>query len=152
MELVEIDPEETRRWSDLRTHHSEESFVATMAESWCDALFPELFEDVLAVPWMRGVVADGEAAGFLMASTNHGRSDGWYLWRMLVDRMHQRRGIGAMAMAAFVEQLRIARVPRVYTSCVEGLAGTPRPFYDSLGFVPTGRIIDDETELVLELA
>lgn len=150
VELVEITPDEAYRWGRLQTHHSEQRFVATMPQTWRDALFPETFEDVVAVPWMRGVLADGEPAAFVMLSETHGTRDGQYLWRLLVDRTHQRRGIGRLAIELVVEHLRAHGVPRLYTSYVDG-PGTPRPFYERLGFVPTGEIIDDETELVLEL-
>ncbi len=88
----------------------------------------------------------------MMASTTYGLNDGcWYLWRLLIDRMHQRRGIGAQAMALLIESLRAGAVPRLFTSCGEG-PGSPRRFYDGLGFRPTGSIVDDdETELVLEI-
>lgn len=150
VELTEITPDDAYLWGRLRTHHSEERFVATMALSWRDALFPESFEGVVAVPWLRGVVADGERAAFVMVSETHGNQAGWYLWRLLVDRWHQRRGIGRAAVAEVVARARAAGVPALYTSVVEG-PGTPRPFYERLGFVPTGRIIDDEVELVLPL-
>jgi len=151
VELVEIEPEEAYLWGRLATHYSEQRFVATMALTFRDALFPETFEDVPAIPWMRGILADGERAGFVMLSLTHGHSEGWYLWRLLVDRAHQRRGIGARAIELVVEELRRNAIPRLFTSYEDGL-GTPLPFYLGLGFTPTGRIIDDEPELVLELA
>ena len=135
----------------LATHYSQQRFVATMPMTWRDALFPETFEDVVAIPWMRGILADGERTGFVMLSLTHGHSEGWYLWRLLIDRSHQRRGIGRRALALVVDELRRNNVPRLFTSYEEGL-GTPLPFYLGLGFVPTGRIVDDEPELVLELA
>lgn len=149
--LVEITPQDAYLWGRLRTHRSEERFVAPMALTWRDALFPESFEGITAVPWMRGVLADGERAAFVMVSETHGTRDGWFLWRLLVDRMHQRRGIGGAAIHAVVAQLRDMGVPRLYTSCVEGI-GSPRPFYEGLGFIATGEIVDGETELVLTIA
>lgn len=149
--LVEITPDDAYLWGRLRTHHSQERLVASMALSWRDALFPESFEGVTAVPWMRGVLADGERVAFVMLSETHGTREGQYLWRLLVDRMHQRRGIGRRIIDAVAADLRAAGVPRLYTSCVEGI-GSPRPFYEGLGFTPTGAVIDGETELVLSLA
>lgn len=148
--LVEITPDDAYLWGRLRTHHSEERFVAPMALTWRDALFPESFEGVTAVPWMRGVLADGERAAFVMVSETHGTREGWFLWRLLVDRWHQRRGIGRAAIQDLVSQLRAMGVPRLYTSCVEG-TGSPRPFYEGLGFTATGETVDGETELVLPL-
>jgi len=44
-----------------------------------------------------------------------------------------------------VEQCREWGASALVTSWEEG-PGSPRPFYLSLGFEPTGRIIDEETE------
>jgi RimJ/RimL family protein N-acetyltransferase len=150
VELVEITPDDAYLWGRLQTHYSEQRFVATMPVTWRDALFPEVFEDVAGVPWMRGVTADGDRAAFVMTSATHGTRDGHYLWRLLVDRMHQRRGVGRRAIELLVDRLRRDGVPRLYTSCGQG-SGTPQPFYERLGFVPTGALLDDEIELVLEL-
>ena len=37
------------------------------------------------------------------------------------------------------------------TSYVADVPGTPEPFYRSLGFQPTGNLIDDEIEATLNL-
>lgn len=150
VELVEITADDAGAWSALATHHSQERFVDPVSVSYADALFPEVFEDVVAVPWLRGVVADGERVAFVMTSETHGRQEGHFLWRMLVDRLHQRRGIGGHALALLFEHLREQGVTRLFTSCGEG-AGSPRPFYERLGFRATGRLLDDEVELVLGL-
>ena len=49
-----------------------------------------------------------------------------------------------------VDALRADGVPRLFTSIVDG-PGSPGPFYARLGFTLTGRDVDGETELVLEL-
>jgi RimJ/RimL family protein N-acetyltransferase len=147
IELVEITPDDAYLWGRLRTHHSQESLVAPMPVTWRDALFPEVVEGVQMVPWMGGVLAGGERVGFVMLSTTYDLRPGWYLWRLLIDRMHQRRGIGELvvkAVAALADE-------QLYTSCVDGVPGSPRPFYERLGFTPTGRIVDDELELVLKV-
>jgi RimJ/RimL family protein N-acetyltransferase len=151
VELVEVDADNAGTFARLRTHYSQEEFVAPMLHTFRDALFPETVDGVVTVPWMRGIVADGVPAGFMMTSTTYGLHDGcWYLWRLLIDRMHQRRGIGARAMALLFDELRGVGVQRLFTSCGEG-AGGPRPFYERLGFVPTSEIVDDETELVRDV-
>lgn len=150
IELVEISSDDAATWSQLRTHYSQERYVAPVLDSFRDALFPEPVDGVVTVPWMRGILAGGVPTGFLMASTTYGRHDSWYLWRLLIDRMHQRRGIGERAVAMLVDELRVRGVPRLFTSCGEGV-GSPRRFYDRLGFTPTGAVVDDETELVLDV-
>jgi RimJ/RimL family protein N-acetyltransferase len=152
VELVEVTADDAPVWAKLKTHYSQEAYVAPMPDTFRDALFPESVDGVTTVPWMRGIRADGTPVGFMMTSTTYGRhDDAWYLWRLLIDRMHQRRGIGGQAMALLLDELRDLDVRRLFTSCGEGPGG-PRRFYDRLGFVPTGETVDDhETELVLSL-
>jgi diamine N-acetyltransferase len=152
LELVAVDATNADEFAALKTHYSQEAYVAPMLRTYRDALFPESVDGVLAVPWMRGIVADGEPVGFLMTSTTYGRREGWYLWRLLIDRMHQRRGIGRAAVGLMLDELRRRGVSRLFVSCGEG-RGSPRPFYDRLGFEPTGVVVDDhETELVIPVA
>jgi RimJ/RimL family protein N-acetyltransferase len=153
VQLVEVDADNADTWAALRTHYSQQEYVAPMLDTYRDALFPETVDGVVLVPWLRGITADDKPVGFMMTSTTYGTHAGcWYLWRLLIDRMHQRRGIGERAMAALIDELRRLGVPKLFTSCGEG-PGSPRRFYDRLGFQPTGGIVDDhETELVLDLA
>jgi diamine N-acetyltransferase len=148
VELVEVGPNNADDFVRLQTHHSQEAYVAPMLRTYRDALFPESVDGVVTVPWMRGIVADGEPVGFMMTTTTYGLREGWYLWRLLIDRMHQRRGIGQRAVGLLFEEVRRRGVSQLFVSCGEG-RGSPRPFYDALGFEPTGLIVDDhETELV----
>jgi RimJ/RimL family protein N-acetyltransferase len=151
VELVEVHSENADEFARLKTHYSQEEYVAPMLRTYRHALFPESVDGVVTVPWMRGILADGEPAGFMMTSMTNGTQEGWYLWRMLIDRMHQRRGIGRRALELLIDELRLQEVPQLYTSCGEGL-GSPRPFYDRFGFVATGGLVDHETELVLTIS
>ena len=159
VELVEITPDEAYLWGRLATHHSQERFVATMPLSFRDALFPEAINSewpkpggtfVPVVPWMRGVLADGERAGFVMLAdaTDHHRVP--YLWRLLIDRRHQRRGIGRSTLDLITEQLREQGHTALFTSWGEGL-GSPEPFYIGYGFVTSGDRDDDEVVGLLTL-
>jgi diamine N-acetyltransferase len=76
----------------------------------------------------------------------------YFLWRLLIDHRHQRRGYGAAALDALVEYVR--RRPdadALYTSAVPG-EGSPQAFYEQYGFVPTGEIADEEVVLRFDLA
>lgn len=149
--LVPLTVDSWESYDALRTHHSQERFVAPMARSFADALFPEVVDGAPVVPRMFGVEADGEAAAFVMltAVTEHHPEP--FLWRLLVDRRHQRRGIGTRALDLVAALLRAEGCSSLATSWADG-AGGPRPFYLGYGFVETGRIIDDEHEGRLALA
>lgn len=142
--LIELRDENFKGYFALRTHHSQERFVAPMTWSFANALFPEPEDGHPVVPVLRGIEADGEPAGFLMYAdaVNAGTPDP-YLWRYLIDRRHQGRGIGARALDLWMEDLRAAGHTAVVTSWVPGHGG-PEPFYRKAGFAPTGELEDDE--------
>ena len=149
--LVELGPTTVGPFSRLAVHRSQEQFVAPMWGSFRDALFPEVIDGSPVVPWMRGIVADGQPAGFMMIAAVTPAHPDPYLWRFLIDRMHQRRGIGRAALRQLVKHLRAEGCTRLLTSWVEGPGG-PAPFYTQFGFRPTGRVIDQEVEGLLELS
>jgi len=68
-----------------------------------------------------------------------------YLWRLLVDRRHQRRGVGRRILDLVVDECRALGAESLVTSWREG-KGTPAPFYEHYGFRTTGRRLDGETE------
>ncbi len=142
VELEPITATTARAYLALRTHHSQRRFVAPMDESFTDALFPPLDDGHQVVPRTLGVTADGTPAGFVMVA-EAAPSDPPYLWRLLVDRMHQGRGVGGRAVTALVGLLRAEGHRALQLSYVAG-PGSPARFYDSLGFRPTGEISDGE--------
>ena len=147
--LVELGPTTVGPFSRLAVHRSQEKFVAPMWASFRDALFPEEIDGSPVVPWMRGIVADGEPVGFMMLAAVTSAHPDPYLWRLLVDRRHQRRGVGGAALRHLILHLRSTGCTRLVTSWAEGPGG-PEPFYTRLGFRPTGQLIDGEVEAVLE--
>lgn len=64
------------------------------------------------------------------------------LWRLLVDAGHQRRGQGRAIVEAVAQHVRAQAATALKVSAHEGDGG-PRPFYESLGFVPTGELVGD---------
>ncbi len=143
--LVELTEANFTKSRHLATHKSQERFVSPMYGSFANALFPEVIDGAPVVPWLRGVVADDEWVGFVMLALVTDSHPEPYLWRLLVDRLHQRRGIGRRILDLVVEEVRSSGADTLLTSWTEG-RGSPRPFYERYGFVPTGQIIDDETE------
>jgi RimJ/RimL family protein N-acetyltransferase len=149
--LVEVTTENERDVYQLKTHKTQEEFVAPMSASYADALFPEVVEGAPVVPWLRAVAADGEIVGFVMLALTTEHHPEPYLWRLLIDRLHQRRGIGKRVLDLIGEECRAKGDATLLTSWVEG-KGSPAPFYLQYGFRPTGEIVDEETEARLSLA
>ena len=78
-------------------------------------------------------------------------ADELYVWRLLIDARHQRRGLGALAMRWVIEEARRQGVAAVGLSHVdrEGHAG---PFYEKLGFEYTGKVDGEERLMRLSVS
>jgi diamine N-acetyltransferase len=74
-----------------------------------------------------------------------------FLWRLLVDKRYQRRGIGWEVLTQIVDLVRADGATELYTSYEPG-EGEPWPFYQRLGFEPTGEVDDGEIVLRLTLS
>ena len=128
----------------------QERFVSSVAESLDEAAAtPE------AAPWYRAIYADDEPVGFVMLSWDTKPAPGilgpYFLWRILIDRHHQRHGYGRDALAQVVDLLRADGARELLTSYHPG-DGEPWPFYRRLGFEPTGEMDDEEIVLRLDLS
>jgi RimJ/RimL family protein N-acetyltransferase len=145
VQLVEITPENVADVLALKTHRTQEEFVAPMLRSFADALIPEVVNGAPVVPWMRAVNADDEIVAFVMLALTTEHHPEPYLWRLLVDRLHQRRGIGERALGLVIAECRRRGDSTLLTSWGEG-RGSPRGFYIANGFEPTGEVVDGETE------
>jgi RimJ/RimL family protein N-acetyltransferase/ribosomal protein S18 acetylase RimI-like enzyme len=143
--LVEITTDNEATVSGITIHRTQEDFVAPMLRSFADALFPEVVDGAPVVPWMRAVVAEGTIVGFVMLALTTEHHPEPFLWRLLIDRLHQRRGIGAKVLGLVEAECIAMGDESLLTSWGEG-KGSPRPFYLAQGFVPTGRLVDQETE------
>ena len=143
--LVEITAENAGEVRALRTHRTQENFVAPMLQSFADALIPEVVNGAPVVPWMRAAVADDEIVGFVMVALSTEHHPEPFLWRLLIDRLHQRRGIGGRILELVEGELHQMGDRALLTSWGEG-KGSPRGFYLAHGFEPTGGSLDGETE------
>ena len=150
--LCEIRPDIEDAVLALRVAPGQERFVSGVAQSLIEAAAePE------AHPWIRAVLADGIPVGFVMVSWDVRSVPGhlwgpYLLWKLLVDAGHQRQGHGTAAVALVADAVRADGGGTLLTSCAPG-PGSPQPFYERLGFVPTGEVDPDgEVILALDLA
>jgi len=156
VELVEPYPIGLRHILNLAPHRSQERFVSSIATSLAQVAVPpqeQGFEGdpdgPRVVPWPRIIHADGEAVGFVMMEEPTELNPEPYLWRLLVDRRHQRRGIGKRVLEMVIEKCRNWGSESLAVSWVPGI-GSPEPLYLSFGFEPTGEI--DDGEIVARLS
>jgi RimJ/RimL family protein N-acetyltransferase len=74
--------------------------------------------------------------------------DQLYVWRLMIDFKHQGRGYGAQALRK-VQAMAISMtgINKVALSH-QMIEHNPKPFYESLGFVATGVIEDEEAQMI----
>jgi GNAT superfamily N-acetyltransferase len=150
IELREVTGRVREDLRSIRLGEGQDRFVSTVEDSLDEARsFPP------ANPWFRGVYADDVAVGFVMISWNCPHDPPniigpWFLWKLLIDERHQRRGYGREVVRRIAEVVRAEGGTELLTSCVEGPGG-PADFYRGLGFLPTGELHDGEVLLAMRL-
>jgi diamine N-acetyltransferase len=130
----------------LRVTPQQEQFVSGVADSLLEAAAEP---DGRAIAW--AVYADETPVGFVMISDDVG-GPGYipqYLWKLLIDERHQRRGFGTATVDLIVEYFRRPGVEVMSTSAGQG-EGSPLAFYERYGFERTGDIVFDN-EVLLRL-
>lgn len=106
--------------------------------------------------WFRAIYVGEDPAGFIMLHNGYDYEDGLechgvFLWRLMVAGPYQGSGVGRGAIEMIVESLKARGISELYAGCGQG-PSSPAPFYEKLGFVPTGVFYgddDDEIEIVL---
>ena len=145
VKLVSITAENVRAVCDLSVTKEQDRFVTSAAVSLAEAgVYPQA--------WCRAIeVRDVGLVGFVMLHDTT-EEPGYMLWRLLIDRRFQGRGYGGAAVRSVAEDVR-GRPGAVHLKVgARRGTGSPHAFYESLGFSPTGEVIDgDEDVLVVDL-
>ena len=145
--LREITIDTVRAVIGLAVAESQRGFVAPNAVSLSQALFaPEA--------WYRAIYFAENLAGFVMLEDESLRTPPppepkVGLWRFMIDKEYQGRGIGSAALLKTVDHVRKKGLFKELTLSYVPGPGCPEPFYLALGFRHTGRI--ESKEVVLEL-
>lgn len=141
--LREVTKETVRKIIDLEVAENQNHLVAPNAMSIAEAYFEPK-------AWFRAIYADEEPVGFIMLYDDPDKPV-YYLWRMMLADGHQKKGYGTRAMELLVDYVRTRpNATEIIVGAVpEG--GSPQPFYEGFGFVPTGEIDHGEVQLRLEL-
>lgn len=130
----------------LKVAPQQEGFVAPNAVSIAEAHFSEH-------AWFRAIYADETPVGFLMLHDEPDGKEGpvYYLWRYMIDARYQRLGFGRKAIGLLVDYVKTRPNATELLLSYVPKEGGPKPFYESLGFVHTGREHDGELEMRLPL-
>ncbi|MFI6869379.1 GNAT family N-acetyltransferase [Nocardia sp. NPDC050406] len=99
--------------------------------------------------WFRGIYHGDQPVGFVMLDLGMDPDEpGVSLWRFMIAGPHQGKGFGRRTIDSVVALLKARGTTALYTSYGQG-PGSPEGFYRSLGFRPTGGVVDHEIEAVL---
>ncbi len=126
----------------LRVEEGQRGFVSGTAEALAQAyVYTET-----AFPF--AVCHGGEVVGFIMMGYYEEKRY-YTLWKLLIDRNHQRRGFGREALALGIAFLKERfHVSEVYTGVSPGNAAAKR-LYRSAGFRETGLVENGMEEMRL---
>jgi diamine N-acetyltransferase len=134
----------------LRLAPGQERFVSTVEDSIQEAAEEP---DGRAMYW--AVYADETPVGFVMITDETSGAPGYipqYLWKLLVDERHQRRGYGTAILDLVVEYFKRRPEVEVMSTSAQQGEGSPIPFYERYGFEQTGDLVfDDEVLLRLRI-
>jgi len=106
--------------------------------------------------WFRAIYDDDTPVGFVMlydpTLSAQPEEPDFFLWRLMIDKAHQRKGLGHAAVGLLIDHVRTrpgaTELLVSHTSTAEALSR----FYGSFGFVYTGKEEDGEKVMVLPLA
>jgi len=143
LELIELN-QRAREFLLLEVNEKQKNLVASVAQSFADALFPPAdYENGAPLPWIRGVLRNSKPAAFIMcADPTEQQKDPW-LWRLLVDKSHQGYGIGKFAVDSVLARYRELGSARVLV-CWQQTEGNDGDFYKKIKFVEKKEKIGEE--------
>jgi diamine N-acetyltransferase len=100
--------------------------------------------------WFRAIYADDTPVGFVMLYDDPDEPE-YYLWRFMIDERYQKMGFGKRSLDLLIEYVQgRPGAHELKLSCVPGENG-PEPFYRKYGFSLTGRMLDNEAEMNMQL-
>ncbi len=152
--MPEIRPVTKENWQtliDLKVRDDQKNFVASNLYSIAQSQFGDEFEghwDLFAY----GIYDDDTPVGFLMYGFNFAHPEQQaYVQRLMVDEKFQGKGYGRFGMEKMLEIFRADERINVVSISYEPENDVARKLYASMGFVETGRIVEDEVEAFLKL-
>jgi diamine N-acetyltransferase len=150
LELVTFD--NVRQIIALRVDEKQSAYVAPNATSIAEGLLNP-------GGWLRAIFDGGAPVGFVMLfdpnikgaiSRSPTPTDSIVLWRLMIDKSHQKRGYGRAALDLVCKRGLERGASRLLTSFVPGDHG-PEQFYLRYGFKPTGVMWGGGKEPELEI-
>ena len=96
---------------------------------------------------LKAIYADDDLVGLVALAEDE---EGWWLWRLAIDKAHQRKGFGSEALRLIGDLARELGASELFAGYVPK-DGNPRDFYLRNGWEETGRIEDEERVIRIAL-
>lgn len=128
----------------LKVADNQRNFVAPNEISIAQAYFAR------ETAWFRAIYADDTPVGFLMLA-DEPRKPEYFLWRLMVDQRYQGLGFGRKAVLLLIDYVKTRPQATELLVSYQPAQGNPGSFYNSLGFIETGQILDGEAVMRLPL-
>ena len=125
----------------LKVTCQQEKFVASNAVSIAQAHF-------YPNAWFRAIYADKQPIGFVLLLKDEVNSS-YFLWRFMIDARFQRQGFGKQAVNLILKYVKTLPEAKVLLTSCGGGDGSPKKFYEKIGFVDTGNL-DEDGEVIME--
>ncbi len=132
-------------WSilDLEVEEEQKKYVASNAVSIAEAHYSEY-------AWVRAIYAGEEPVGFVLLYIDEEEAE-YDLWRMMIDKNHQREGYGGQALEEIIKHIKsLPDAEELTLSYLPG-NGDPAPFFAQFGFEDCDEWVEDEKILTLNL-
>jgi diamine N-acetyltransferase len=143
VELRELDQDSFFPITKLEVFEEQKHNVAPNTFSIAQASFHE-------TAWFRGIYVNDEPVGFVMLNLDHEKPD-YFLWRFMIDKNHQGKGYGKLALDEVVKMLKqFPQATELFSSVVMG-EHSPLEFYKNYGFIETDEWEDEEKVIKLDL-
>jgi len=140
--LAEITADNWEDVIDLEVFEEQGSFVADNAYSLAEAAY-----NPHCIPL--AIYNGDELVGFMMYHPPYEEDNDYWFFRFMIDKDHQRKGYGKAAMQIILDKIKEDKAHnRVFLSFESENTGA-KALYESFGFVPDGRILDNEIVYVL---
>lgn len=145
VKLVELNAENWYECCTLEISESQVEYIENNAVSIAQSKFEPSLK-----PY--AIHFEGTAVGFLMFNTVQEELGGYWVYRIMIDKNYQQKGIGKIATKLMIEEM-MAKLPdskKIIVGYHPGNLGAHN-LYASLGFVDHGDRFGKEMAVVLEV-
>ncbi|MDH6197520.1 diamine N-acetyltransferase [Mycobacterium frederiksbergense] len=142
MQLEDLHQDNWEEVAELEVADDQRGFMASNLYSIAQSRFLPGF-------FTKAVVSENRIVGFAMYGPDPDDGHIW-LYRLMIDRHHQRRGLGRAALGRILQHVHADLHAPVLRLGVRPDNSAAKTLYESVGFRSTGQSIDDEEILQFE--